>query len=187
MVTIGQGTVNGQVILAVKKAGMVQVTARAGDLSGTASLTITSSSADDWAIGQQRYNNGIKFWPGRPDGGWGGSGWGQDGGTRPMPNEEAACTSCHGDHASGGPFKDVDHTPTQTAGYSDQDLITIFTMGMKPPGVPNRIVSFERWHMFHQWIMSDAEAKGLVVYLRSLTPESQGPVDFGHDRGRMGM
>jgi hypothetical protein len=174
MVTIAASSTAGQQILTVKKTGSVTYVATVGDLTGSGTLTVTAASADDWTIGQQRYHNGVKFWPGHPDGGSGG----MDGG-RPMPNHDAACTSCHGADASGGPFKDVEHKPTQTGGYSDQDLITIFTMGKKPDGATYRVVTPERYAMIHHWDMSDAEAKGLVVYLRSLTPMSQGPIDFG--------
>jgi hypothetical protein len=37
---------------------------------------------------------------------------------------------------------------------------------------------------FHQWMVAnDAEAAGLVAYLRSLTPKDQGPLNYG-GRGR---
>jgi hypothetical protein len=37
-----------------------------------------------------------------------------------------------------------------------------------------------QWQGFHRWQMTDEEAKGLVVYLRSLTPTAQsGSSNFG--------
>jgi len=52
-------------------------------------------------------------------------------------------------------------------------------MGMKPPGATfhTMIPSFV-YTLFHTWEMTDAEKKGVVVYLRSLEPASQGALDF---------
>jgi hypothetical protein len=67
----------------------------------------------------------------------------------------------------------------QTGGYTDDELVTIFTKGVKPDGVPQRIMPFTQWHKIHQWAMDDYAVKGIVVYLRTLEPKSQGAVDFG--------
>ena len=67
---------------------------------------------------------------------------------------------------------------------SDQELITILTMGMKPAGVGFRILppmlgdqtDVEIYADYHTWEATDEELKGLVVYLRSLTPTGQGDI-----------
>ena len=164
------------VMMTTKKAGQVTITATAGGITGSASLTVASTTSDLWDIGNKRYNNGIVPPPRDHDAGWGAP---MDGGVRMMQ----ACANCHANGA-----QDIEHTPEQTAGYSDADLIMIMTQGMKPAGVPQRIMPFDRWHMIHQWVMTDDEKNGLVVYLRALMPESQGPVvDWGghghHDGG----
>jgi hypothetical protein len=188
---------------------------------GSSILNITPSTEDDWTIGNQRYNDGVSIArmanPGgggfeagapRPDGGGGGPGdagpmratdagsfYERDGGT--------ACTNCHGPTATSGPFRDVSHTPEQTGGFSDSDLIGIITQGVIPDGGyfdPSVIIAscdggptctamaFTLWHSFHQWsdIQSD-QYLGIVTYLRSLQPEAQlgSPANFGGGgRGR---
>ena len=52
-----------------------------------------------------------------------------DAGTR-----EAACTNCHGDTATIGRFKTVSHTPAQTGGFSDDDLVKIVNNATVPVG-----------------------------------------------------
>ena len=91
-----------------------------------------------------------------------------------MVNRAAACTNCHGTQQD-----DVEHTPAQIGGYSDEEIVTIFTQGRKPAGVPNRIIPVAQWTPIHQWQMTEDEKLGLVVYLRSLEPQSQGTTDFG--------
>jgi hypothetical protein len=165
---------------------------------GSSVLNITSNSDDDWEIGNKRYNDGVSlhFGPpdgtngprpdgGRPDGGFfradGGSFFERDGGT--------ACTNCHGPTATDGPFKDVSHTPEQTGGFSDEDLIAIITQGVIPQNgyfdptvIDPRCDSgpdctknaYLRWQSFHRWtdITSD-QYVGVISYLRSLQPEPQ--------------
>ncbi len=184
---------------------------------GSATLNITTAAESDWTIGDMRYNDGIAltlarpdgggFGGPRPDGGFGeggpgmgmGMGMGGMGGILRMTDagsyyEEdggTACTNCHGPTATNGPYKDVSHTPEQTGGFSDNDLIQIITQGNIPDGGyfdPSVITptcdsgagaacyeaAYARWHSFHQWndITSD-EFAGIVVYLRSLEPEAQ--------------
>jgi hypothetical protein len=164
---------DGTATITVRKAGTVTIRAKAGSLTGEAVLTITESKDDEWEAGNQRYNNGVVLKRGgrRDDAGGGGA-----------PNAErqqASCTNCHGS-AGGDESKDVEHTPMQTAGYSDSELVSVFTKGQKPAGVEQRVMmSKSRWSKMHQWAMDEFAVKGLVVYLRSLEPKSQGPVDFG--------
>ncbi len=143
------------------------------------------------------------------DGGGGGGrhrdGGGGDGGGPPFRNDGGsffevdggtACTNCHGPTATNGPYNDVSHTPEQIGGFSDDDLIGIITEGVVPDGGyfdPTVITpscdaapectarAYNEWHQFHQWtdITSD-QYKGIVVYLRSLTPAPQnGTSNFG--------
>lgn len=111
-----------------------------------------------------------------------------------MRNDMAACTFCHvpdGQMAANGVAAqiDVEHTPQQTAGYSDEDLINIFTMAKKPAGAGYRIVNgggllpdaaAQRiYEGFHKWSVAPETQKALVAYLRSLTPKAQANIDFG--------
>lgn len=161
----------GLVLVTTRKPGTVTITAKKGSLRGTTKLTITDATAEEWEAGNARYNNGIVLKRGeRRDGG--GGGW--EGGTPSPERQQAACTNCH---ARGK--DDVEHTPMQTGGYSDQELIDIFTKGQKPEGAEMRLWTAERWSRIHKWTMDEHAVKGLVVYLRSLEPKSQGPIDWG--------
>lgn len=163
---------DGTVIITTRKAGKVTITAKNGGLSGTSELTITQATPEEWEAGNERYNNGVVLERRRGDGG----------GSREQA-KQAACTNCHGPGSN-----DVEHTPMQTGGYTDEELVDIFTKGKKPAGVEQRIMPAERWSKIHQWSMTELATKGLVVYLRSLEPKSQGPVDWkgrgGHGGGR---
>ena len=92
-----------------------------------------------------------------------------------LPNN-LSCRNCHSSLATA---LDVEHTPQQTGGYSDDELISIFTMGMKPEGAGFHTPFPESiYTRFHPWDATDEEKKGIVVYLRSLEPKTQGPLDF---------
>jgi hypothetical protein len=178
---------DGTAVISVRKAGTVTIRAKAGSLKGEAELTITESKDNEWEAGNQRYNNGIVLQRGKRDGDGGGYGEGGGGGGGGGGGEQfhqASCTNCHGT-GGGDESKDVEHTPMQTGGYSDAELVTIFTKGQKPAGVAQRVMMNKaRWTKMHQWAMDEFAVKGLVVYLRSLEPKSQGPVDFGgHGKG----
>ena len=167
----------GGVMLTMRKAGTTKIIASAGGLCGVSTLTVAQASPADWMVGSERYNDGPKLvgLPGRGT---------PDGGTN---DRAAACTSCHGDTATMGAFKTVSHTPQQTGGFSDDDLINIFTKGMVPVGgyFDEAVVSYQAWQRFHRWEMTPEQAKGVVVYLRQLTPQSQNGMrgDFGGARG----
>lgn len=165
---------DGSAMITVRKGGTVTIKAKAGGLTGEAQLVITEAKEGEWEAGDARYNNGkvLERGKGKRDGGSGGGGG--------MPSEEfkqQTCVSCHA--KGGGESDDVEHTPMQTAGYSDAELISIFTEGKKPAGVEQRIMPAERWKKIHKWTMDEFAVKGIVVYLRTLEPKSQGPVDFG--------
>jgi hypothetical protein len=216
---VGAGSDGGEGAL-----GQVTVVATESDGScGTSVLTITSDSEMDWTIGDTRYNNDVVLTvtpPGggmraadggfmRPEGGVavgdGGSIYERDGGT--------ACTNCHGPTATTGPYRMVSHTPEQTGGFSDTDLIGIFTQGMIPdggyfdPAVINPACdgggapvplpdggtatcteqAYAIWHGFHQWAdITPDQYAGVIVYLRSLQPTAQNGspgANFGRGAG----
>jgi cytochrome c553 len=172
----------GGVMITTRSSGTVTIVATAGELCGTSLLTITSATPDDWSVGSARYNDGVVLRGLRPAGA-------PDAGRRAGPQDaappqEAACTNCHGDTAN-GPFKTVAHTPEQIGGFSDDELKNIFTNAVVPDGgyFDTMIVAYRTWQGFHKWEMTDDEAKGMIIYLRSLTPAPQkGAANFG---GRM--
>ncbi|MEP6652292.1 MAG: hypothetical protein ABJA82_02980 [Myxococcales bacterium] len=184
MVDLATDTNTGGVMISARKAGSVTIVASAGTLCGSSSLTISAASDADWQAGSARYNSGVVLPArGRMGMGMGAGGGGGDGaGGASMAY---ACTNCHGDTATSGPYKTVSHTPEQTGGFSDDALQNIFRNGTFPGGAtdPNfdaKIVMYEIWSGFHKWSMSDDQAKGLIVYLRSLTPQAQtGAANFG--------
>jgi hypothetical protein len=217
---VGAGSDGGEGAL-----GQVTVFATEADGScGASVLTITSDSETDWTIGNARYNNDVILTvtpPGGPgmraaDGGFtrpeggvavgdGGSIYERDGGT--------ACTNCHGPTATTGPYRMVSHTPEQTGGFSDTDLVGIFTQGIIPdggyfdPAVINPACdgggapvnlpdggtatcteqAYAIWHGFHQWAdITPDQYAGVIVYLRSIQPTAQNGspgANFGRGAG----
>jgi hypothetical protein len=170
MVDLAPETVTGLggVMVTTRKAGTVSIIASAGSLCGSSLLTITAATPDDWEIGNARYNSGEVVSSVR-------------GQIRVADGGDAKCTNCHGDTAM-GPYKTVSHSPVQTGGFSDDQLVNIFQHGDVPEGgvFNTDIVSYNQWHQFHQWGLSDDEARGMIVYLRSLTPVLQeGAANFG--------
>jgi hypothetical protein len=153
------GVVPGRgVMITTRKAGKVTITATVGSACGSSELTISEATPDARQIGSDRYNNGVPIT--------------FDGGRTP------SCSNCHG-ATSNTMFLDVQHTPQQTGGYTDQELIDIFTKGQKPPGGGCRVLSCGVWSSFHKWDTTADENMGIVFYLRSLEPAPQGAIDFG--------
>ncbi len=212
MITIGGSNANA----ATTSPLVVQIFAtESGGACGVSTLSITLNTENDWQTGSARYNDGVvleltqpeagAFEPPeggfpegggfhRPDGGGfresdGGSFFALDGGT--------ACNSCHGAQSQSNVFTDVAHTPEQTGGFSDEDLINIFNNGIVPDGGyfdPTVIIAscdggpactaqaYNTWHTFHQWQVPVEDQPGLVCYLRSLTPAPQNglsDINFG--------
>jgi hypothetical protein len=189
-ITFAADPVTGGTVMTLGSAtASVTVTATMGSECATAPLTITSALKSDWDIGNARYNNGVPVvpgcidqnvlplladsgirLPGPPDSG--------------CPDAGPACTGCHGPNPTGGFFSGVLHTPEQTAGFSDQQLVNVFTNGTVDDGgaFDPSILPYEYWHAFHLWsdISTPEEQKGMVVYLRSLTPATEkGGLNFG--------
>jgi hypothetical protein len=192
MVKLETDPTTGGTMITTQKAGKVSIIATAGSLCGSSLLTISSATPQDWMDGSARYNDGVVInriprtgGGGRPGGMGGASGAGAGGaaatgGAGGAPATQAACTNCHGDTAM-GPYKTVQHTPEQTGGFSDADLINIFQKGVVPTGgyFDATIVSYMEWQSFHKWDVGDTP-QSIVVYLRSLTPAAQtGAANFG--------
>jgi len=219
----------------VDTTGTVTVIATESDgTCGSATLTITQSSEDEWNVGNSRYNNGNNLHLGgggggtRPDGGFtrpeggvpeggfprpeagaGGGGFTlEDGGSPFETDGGTACTTCHGPTATNFAFKDVQHTPEQTGGFSDDDLKNIILNAQIPDGGyfdPSVLrttcdagstisgdmaacaqAAYLEWQGFHKWVdITDDEMPGVIVYLRSLTPQAQtGTSNFGGGGGK---
>jgi hypothetical protein len=182
MVDIAVDDTTGGAMITAQKAGEVSIIATAGMLCGASKLTITAATTDDWEAGSARYNDGVVI-NRPPRGGFdgGGNSDASDASDAASPRE-AACTNCHGDNATLLQYKTVQHTPEQAGGFSDAELKNIFMNGMVPMGgyFDTMIVSYATWQTFHKWQMTDDEAKGIIVYLRSLTPSKQtGSGNFG--------
>jgi hypothetical protein len=165
------------VMITTKKAGQVTVTAKTANAIGKSLLTVAAYTPQQWAAGQARYMSGAIAGP-HPgaDGGAGGGG------------RDVSCLSCHDPAAAASMATDsgrtVEHTPQQTGGFNDQQLKAIFMNGALPDSDANPLhISPMRFMGFHQWSATDEEADGLVVFLRSLTPKSQGELDFGGHGG----
>ncbi len=187
------------IMITTKKAGDVTIVATVGSKCGSTPLHITAFTADDWTTGSMRYNNGNPLnldLDGSayadvviPDGGFDASGYDASGVDacayampNPFENPPAACTNCHGNMSNGKIFgmtlfSDVQHTPEQTGGYSDDQLINVFVNGTVPPGgyYNDSLLPYCDWHAFHTWrdISTPAEQTGMLSYLRSLTPQEQ--------------
>jgi hypothetical protein len=183
-VLVEPGDTSGGALLTMQGSGDVTVTATAGSACGTATLHITEATDDQWNAGNARYNNSNKLptiqtdggIPVPPPGGFGSF-------TIDPPDAPPACTNCHGDTATSSYFRTVSHTPEQTGGFTDTELISIFTQATIPTlgYFDTTIIPQFVWGFFHKWSdITGDEAQGMVVYLRSLTPKTQnGMVDFG--------
>jgi len=189
----------GGTLMTIKSATpSVTITAQVGTDCGSTTLNVTPATEADWQAGNARYNNNVPIIQGCIDGK-----------IYPLiveagipiappmdsgcPDAGPSCTSCHGSAPTGGFFKGVQHTPEQTAGFSDQDLVNIFVNGTVADGGPYdpHYLPYEYWTLFHTWsdIATPEAQKGMVVYLRSLTPVvEEGGLNFGglQDAGILG-
>jgi len=184
------------ILITTKKSGTTTVkvsgtTTSGRKVRGEATLQISEASADEWAAGDARYNNGMMidwstvFMAGRTAMMAAQSGMTTTMGTCGLPfsfgdaiPKTSACGNCH-NNMSG---ITVEHTPAQTAGYSDDDLVNIFTMGMKPQGYTftSNILKYVPmpdcvYASFHTWQIDDETKKGIVWKLRSLKPMKAAP------------
>jgi hypothetical protein len=170
-----------EIMITVLKAGTTTIVAQSADgKCGSSPLSITAAHESDWEIGNARYNDGHSLHLAAGAVAGTGSPLEQSNTGMVMP----ACTNCHGETATGGPFTDVSHTPEQTGGFSDSDLLNIILRGTFPPGAyfDNSIVAYPVWQTWHKWAdITPDEQPGIIVYLRSLTPAPQkGAPNFGY-------
>jgi hypothetical protein len=152
------------VMIKTKKAGTTSVVGKAGNIVGKISLKITAFTPDDWIAGNKRYNNMTSaiqtIYPCEPTG------------VETGLNPNASCSECHRKSTLSAV---IQHSPTQTAGYSDEEITTIFTMAMKPKGWKQHFPDLGPfWKMFHKWTMPPDQARGLISYLRALEPTDMG-------------
>jgi hypothetical protein len=171
----------GVIVTVVKDVPEITIAARSETIGGVALLNVTSATPAQWVAGEARYNNGIEF--DLPtldpamfaelllDPNW----------MPPKPPGDIACNNCH---TTGAKYFEIQHSPTQAARFSDDQLRQILSTGTKPTGVGYRILpemlgnmtADEVYKSFHTWESTEEEIVGLIVYLRSLTPVGQGDI-----------
>jgi hypothetical protein len=171
----------GVIVTILEDVSEVTIAARSGPIGGTAPIFVTSATPEQWAVGEGRYHNGIEY--NLPDFTFMDFiGLVLDPTWEPPPTpSDLACNNCH---TTGAKYFEVIHSPTQAAWFSDDDLRTILTQGTKPAGIDFRVLppmlgsktDMEMYSEFHTWDATADEITGLIVYLRSLTPEGQGDV-----------
>jgi hypothetical protein len=171
--------------LTTKKDGATTVKVTAKTVSGQsvrgeAKLTISKAAQTEWDAGEARYNNGMMVTWMRPAMAAAGEGTCGLPVTIDLP-KTSACGNCHNSMMG----LSVEHTPTQTGGYSNEDLVNIFTTGQKPAGgtfnspfLKNAPMPDCIYKAFHTWEMTDDEKKGIVWKLRSIAPKVQEEIDF---------
>ena len=183
----------GAIKLTTKKAGTTKVsltatTASGAKVRGETQLKITAASDDEWAKGDMRYSGGANIdfrsmFGGAmmmPPAGPGVCGLPFN--ITAMLPKDASCTNCHNTSSSAIA---VEHTPTQTAGYSDEQLISIFSQGQKPAGYQFNSVFLKMlpqpdciYAMFHTWMIDEETKKGIILKLRSIEPKKQAELDL---------
>lgn len=167
----------GGMLLTMQRAGEVTITANANGRCGTSTLHITSATEEQWQAGIARYNNMYPLPKITADAGV------------PVdltnvvvdpPGMPPACTNCHGVTATSEVFRTITFTPNQTGGYSDQQLVDIFTKGVVPMDgyFSGSAAPASAWSVLHSWSDISAEqAQAIVVYLRSLNPRASSQPD----------
>jgi hypothetical protein len=153
------------VMITTKKAGKVTIQAVAGDAIGKSLLTIEQFTPDQWTAGMNRYTTGDIVTLQQA--------------FHHMGSKNAMCAGCHSDQPNSPA---IEHTPEQTGGYTDDQITNIFMNGVLPTQDQSNslFVSPMFFMSFHTWTLnSPDEMLGLVAYLRSLAPKSQGSLDFG--------
>jgi len=157
----------------VKKDGVVTITGTLDGSTGKAKLNIKKYTEEQWKAGQARYSKTDRAVV-DPNGGEPTAITIATPGAR---NANGACNTCHTSQAQ---LLKIENGPAQIAGYSDEDLVTIFTMGKKPEGaaMKTQIPAFF-WGMFHSWTVSEDEKPGLIAFLRTQSPKANGTIDYG--------
>jgi hypothetical protein len=162
----------GGVMLTTKAPGTTLITAtaktRSGSLlKGRAMLMITDADPAQWDLGESRYNDDM------PTGGTIGS--------SVLIPTDSSCATCHSSNGLA-----AEYTPQQTAGYSDEDLISIFSQGAMLMGstfhspvlkmLPMQ-QAVQVYTQLHTWDIAPEVASGIVYKLRSLPPAPQAEID----------
>jgi len=172
----------GVVVTVVQDVPEITIAARSDTIGGVALLKVTKATPEQWTTGEARYNNGVEFDIPMPDPAMFAMLLLDPNWMPPEPPRNLACNNCH---SLGAKYFEVQHTPTQAARFSDDELKTIMTKGMKPAGVGFRVLpdmifggmsAADFYAMIHTWESTDEEITGLIVYLRSLTPQGQGDI-----------
>ena len=173
-VAVVSDTADGATIT-VKKDGTTTIKATLeGEGTGAAKLTVKKYTEAQWAAGQARYSK-QELAVVAPNGGAINTVTIATPGAR---NANGACNTCHTAQAK---VLKIENGPTQIAGYSDEELITIFTMGRKPEGaaMKSQIPGFF-WGMFHSWTVTEDEKQGLLAFLRTQAPKANpAMIDYG--------
>jgi hypothetical protein len=174
-----QATRPGTIKLITKKPGNTVVEATGHSLSGglvmsRTRVTISQANATEWHTGNERYNSGeLVSWPpaGQPTVA---PGEGTCGLAYTIQYATtAACSGCHNDSGPTG----VASTPSETAVYSDEDLLRVVMLGTKPAGdtflgflqeisMPDCIFA-----SFHTWELNEPQKTGIIWKLRSIPPK----------------
>ncbi len=153
----------GGAILTMRGPGTTTITARKGDIGGSAELHITAATPEQRALGEALYGRVLTYAGTPPAGAF------------EVPTE-VSCRACHGATATA---LDVEPTPQQTGGLSDEVLGALITRSERPAGrafhtpFPQSVFDY-----YHDWDATPQERQALVIYLRSLEPKTQGPLDF---------
>ncbi|MEY4508003.1 MAG: hypothetical protein RLZZ450_125 [Pseudomonadota bacterium] len=153
-------------LITVKRAGTVVIRAALEGDTGSAKLIINGFTEAQWKIGEARYL-GREPAVVAPDGGVVTVLRIAEPNAR---NPDGSCMTCH---SADAPLLKVEDTPAQTAGYSDQELITIFTMGALPTWVEKATQPVQFiWGANHAWTVTEEEQQGLLAYLRTKAPKA---------------
>jgi hypothetical protein len=162
-------------MITIKNEGTVTIKAELDGETGASKLTIKKFTEEQWMIGQARYSKSDLAIVPTMGGRVSIATLARD---RAAYNPSGACNTCHTAQAK---TLKIENTPTQIAGYSDSELITIFTEGEKPEGFAQKsmVPSFV-WGMFHTWTVTEEEKEGLVAFLRTQPPkDNPAMVDYG--------
>lgn len=163
---------DGAMITILEPVASIRIAVVNGPLGGIAPLNVTIGTPAQYALGEERYNNGAD--------------WSLNILMPMAPPPDTKCTVCHSENSSTD--FDIEHTPTQLARASDSEITQIMTTGTKPASVPFRVLpdtitfgtmtftNAELYQEFHLWTASPDALTGMILYLRALTPRGQGCV-----------
>jgi hypothetical protein len=176
------------ILLTTKRAGTTTITVDATTRAGArvrdeAQLSITAVSPEVWEAGNQRFNVGTQVtWAptcSSPD----------ELGICMLPcatwdelPKSSACAGCH-NSTSSSPFV-IEYTPTQTAGLSNDQLLSLFTRGSRPNNTSFDSALLQEaaqprclFSSFHVWEIDQEAARGVVAQLRAIAPRANDALD----------